>query len=433
MRILKIYFLLRMTLLCMILLLDSCSKPGRKEASGLVYIFLEKPSSYPDLFNKYSELDIAEFIKKHPVEHPSTDTLFVTEFYVMEAFDDFLPGGTDSVMLAFLSFGDEGEDQVTGGDSILGEAFQIRESKGVLSIIERKYFTTADIEQEPAAEGTEADVMAIEEDAEPVYRLNIFPEGGGALDPLDKYYDAVTAMEVFDLIYYDKYIPEQYTEDATLSDLVVTEASLVSVLGIGEKNYNDSLIIVFMSYVPGDEEYYEDEYEAVTHNELYVIELADGQLYEQVSWDMGELYESASGSYFTGSIYEFELFPVSEWASLIAIYNSHEDGSEYEGVSTEEVSLYAIEGGDLSLVLHLELGSSRWEADYQGPPEEQYSRSEVTEGQLSVTDELYEGFCKLGFRQTYKEIENGEVIQQWEETTYYVWTGTMYSLQDDPH
>jgi len=418
-----------LTMLCILLLTGSCRQAAREETSGSPYIFIEKTSSYPEWFGKYSDSHIAKFLKIHSSVHPLADSVYVVEFHVMNAFAEFLPEGSDSMLVVFLSFTVKGQEQSINGDSILGEVFQIQEKDGSLTIVERKYLTPAEMMNEVSRDIADTDVIATDEPGEPVYWVNIFPEGGGPVDYFEKYYDTVYAYELFDILYYERMIPEVCTDTGFIREAYIEEDNILSVSGYGEKNYIDSLIIVFISYTLGSPQELDYEYETITRYELFVLEVYEGRPSLIASMNLGDMHESYSGTYSSVSRFDFEMFRVSGFASLIGIYYRSEEGSEYEGETFRELSLYALNVDELYQVLQLELGRSSYEADYQGPPEEQYSNTEVTEGQLYVSDETYDGFYKLEFRQTYKQLENREIISAGEETTYYVWTGSAYNPQ----
>ena len=121
---------------------------------------------------------------------------------------------------------------------------------------------------------------------------------------------------------------------------------------------------------------------------------------------------------------ELNLYQIHPDAHAVGLIFKHAEGNEFEENSRAEIELFIIENQMFESALYAEL--EQYSYSYSYGEEESSSSSEMWTD-ITLSDELYNGFYNLILTHHYRESEHDELIRDDEQTNVYQWVGTGYS------
>jgi hypothetical protein len=398
---------------------NGCKQKTAEEESSIYYIYMFEPQEYPEYRIKYTEKDILGILFPLPDEGTEYyDTALVGDFQIIDLIGKDVEPEYDSTIIVMAKV-----IRINKGiENEYIDQFFMKEGPTGLEIVSHQSMTRDEYLQTLVPEGED---RTMDEDALSPADDEIYFLPNLELNRESNFYNLISEEALFNAIFVPD-ISYEYMDTNYVMDMEIMPCRMIAADEEANISFIDSTLIVLAKCTGELTDYY--EYEHVDDYCLVAVKVLPDSL-KVIARDWHPVFENfmAEGGGGKEAYIELNLFQIHPDAQAAGLTFKHAEGNEFEENSRAEMELYIIENQMFASALYAEL--EQYSYSYSYGEEESSSSSEMWTD-ITLSDELNNGFYNLILTHHYRESENNELIRDDEQTDVYQWVGTGYSKGD---
>ena len=395
---------------------SGCKQKTTEEESSKYYVYLFESREFPEYRYIYSEKDILGVLFPLPVEGAEyTDTVLIGDFQIIDLLGKDVEPQYDSALIVMAKVIRIKE----GIENEYIEQFFVKEGSAGLEIINHQSMTRDEYLQSLIPEGAD---RTMDEDALSPLDEEIYFLPNIKLNQEREFYDLISEEILFNAIFAPD-VSYEYRDTNYVMDMEIMICKMIVADEEANISFIDSTLIVMVKCTGELTDYY--EFEHIDDYCLIAVKVLPDSL-NVITRDWHPEFENfrAEGGGGKEAYIELDLYQIHPDAQAVGLTFKHAEGNEFEEESRAEIELFIIENQRFESALYAEL--EQYSYSYSYGEEESSSSSEMWTD-ITLSDELYNGFYNLILTHHYRESEHDELIRDDEQTNVYQWVGTGYS------